>query len=191
MLTRRWAIALLALGAAGLVGFKSAQNFRPPRMAIVDISEVFENYEKKNARQEVLAAEAKKVETSLKELETRLQTINEEVQLLQAGEKRKNLLLEKAQLEIEMKDVGAREANRLREKQLGFLRDLREEIGREIEVYAEAYDLDVVVERSVTADPGGQSRAEFRWPIVHFAKPEIDITQQIIQRLNERYRKSR
>ena len=191
MLTRRWTLGLVLLGAVGLVGFKSAQNFRPPRMAVVDISEVFANYEKKNDRQEVLAAEAKKVESSLKEIETRLQSINEEVQLLQAGDKRKTLLLEKAQLEIEMKDTGTRESNRLREKQLGFLRDLREEIGREIEVYAEAYDLDVVLEKSVTADPGGQARAEFRWPIVHFAKPEIEITQQIIQRLNERYRKAR
>ena len=78
-----------------------------------------------------------------------------------------------------------------RDRMRAKLREIKEEITSEIEIYAQAYDLDLVLEKTVNAEGDPRGGVSFQWPIVHYAKPEIDITSQIVKRLNERYQKVR
>jgi len=65
----------------------------------------------------------------------------------------------------------------LKEKQRAALAELREDILKEIRTYAEVKKIDLVIEKNVTAD-------EVHWPIVHHARAGLDITAEIIRRLN-------
>ena len=190
MNTRTAIVIFLCLGALVLVGQRGARTFRPPRTAVVDISEVFDGYLKKQDRQKDLTNESRGVQSKFQALQQKLKDIASDVKLMQPGQKRNEKLLEKAKLEIDVKELENKELLRLQQTQIKFLREIKEEITSEIEIYAQAYDLDLVLEKTVNAegDPRGMS---FQWPIVHYAKPEIDITSQIVKRLNERYQKVR
>ena len=45
----------------------------------------------------------------------------------------------------------------------------------------------VVLEKAVTAEL--QRGAGFHWKIIHFSKPEYDITKEVTNRLNQRYKR--
>ncbi len=191
MNTRAAIVILMSLGALVLVGQRASQTFRPPRAAVVDISKVFDGYLKKQDRQKDLTNESRGVQSKFEALQQKLKEITADVKLMQAGQRRNEKLLEKAKLEIEVKELENKELLRLQETQVRFLREIKEEITSEIEIYAQAYDLDLVLERTVNAEGDPRGGASFQWPIVHYAKPEIDITAQIVKRLNERYQKVR
>lgn len=190
MNTRTTIVIFLCLGSLILVGQRATRTFRPPRTAVVDISQVFDGYLKKQDRQKDLTNESRGIQSKFEALQTKLKEIDADVQLMQQGQRRNEKLLDKAKLEIEVKELENKEVLRLQQTQIKFLREIKAEISSEIEIYAQAYDLDLVLEKTVNAegDPRGMS---FQWPIVHYAKPEIDITSQIVKRLNERYQKVR
>ena len=66
--------------------------------------------------------------------------------------------------------------------------EIREEIKNEIRVVAESEELDLVLEKAVSAE-NPRAGLGFHWAIVHFAKPEFDITQKVADRLNERFKR--
>lgn len=192
MNTRRAIVVFLCIGALALLGQRAVRSFRPPRTAVVDITSVFDGYLKKQDREKDLAGESRDVQDKFKALEQKLKEITADVKLMQPGQLRNDKLLEKARLELDLKELENKELVRLRDTQTRFLREIKEEITTEIEIFAQAYDLDLVLEKTVSAE--GDPRAGgvgFQWPIVHYAKPEIDITAQIIRRLNDRYEKVR
>jgi Skp family chaperone for outer membrane proteins len=164
------------------------RSFAPPRLAVVDISAIFENYEKKADRQAQLRGDTEALEAKLKELEKKYKELLEELPHLEPGEKLTEKQIEKLKLELDVKELKGRELKKIREKYVEFLKELREEIKQEIEVYARAQDLDLVVEKNVTAEGEGNTPV-IPWSIVHFAKPELDITVEITERLNARYKR--
>jgi Skp family chaperone for outer membrane proteins len=172
------------------LGAPAVQNiFTPPRTAVVDISNVFDNYDKVKDRQAQLNTKLSAVRDRLKELETSYKDLQAELQVVQKGtdlyaEKR----LELKKLELEVETLRDTEGKALKDTMRDFLEEIRREITREITAFAKARDLDLVVEKTVTAESGGGA-VGFRWPIVHYARPQIDITEEIAKLLNERYRK--
>jgi Skp family chaperone for outer membrane proteins len=68
-------------------------------------------------------------------------------------------------------------ADVLKAKQAAAHMELREDILKEIRTYAGVKKIDLVIEKNVTAD-------EVHWPIVHHARAGLDITAEIIRRLN-------
>ncbi len=189
MTRRKTAAAALVLLAFFSVAFRAAQEFDPPRTAVVDISEVFESYQKKLDRQEVLNEQSVALEAKFKELDGKIQQATSSIQLLEPGPKQDEKVLEKTRLEIERNKLRSEDLKKLRETQIRFLKELREEIAKEIETYREAFDLDLILEKSVTADVDPKAGGGFRWPIVHAVKPELDITGQILSRLNDKYQR--
>jgi Skp family chaperone for outer membrane proteins len=176
--------AAVSIAAIGLFGADAEKLFRPPRTGVVDISIVFEEYLKKLDRETEMKGETKAIEERLKELEKRYKEIQSEIGNLAEGPKKQERQLEKYKLELEVKDYKEREFKRLEEKQLRHVQEIRDEIEAEIQAYAKSNDLDIVLEKTVTAARDGP-----RWPICHFAKPELDISREIVTRLNDRYRK--
>ncbi len=178
---------LFVLGV--LLCAEKARTFKSPTTAVVDIAKVFELYEKKKDRQEELQAEIKVVEDKHKDLEKKYKELVAELPNLEAGTRKNDLMLQKLKLEMELKDLRETELKRLRETHLKYLQELKVEIMAEIEAYAKAQDVDMVLEKVLTLDSEGAGPGS-RWPIVHFAKPEFEITDEIAERLNSRYRKA-
>ena len=63
---------------------------------------------------------------------------------------------------------------------------MKNEITADIQKYAEGLEIDVVMEKKFTGEQKGDLRSV--WPIVHYVKPELDITADIVKRLNAQYR---
>jgi Skp family chaperone for outer membrane proteins len=190
MLTKRavlWSSGLIVSLALGAVfGEQAIKAFKPPRTAVVDVSQIFEAYDKKRDRQEQFQAEIKVAEEKVKDLEKKVKEIAQELLNLETGDAKKDKELEKFSLERDIKDLKQSAMEQLRKKQSQYIEEIRDEIGVEINAYAQAQDLDLVIERTFLAEPGPEGG--FRWKIVHFAKPEIDITTEIAERLNSRYK---
>jgi Skp family chaperone for outer membrane proteins len=178
-------LALVALTCTFLAGVQGVRAFKPPRTAVVSIGEVFEGYQKKKDRQAQFQARIKEVDEKLKDLEKKYKDLEAEIRNLEEGEKKdlkeRDLLGVKQEAE-KLKKVGL---SSLKETQLKFLKELKEEIKLELDQFAEAMDIDILLEKRVTAEA---AEGGFEWPIVHYAKPELDVTKEIIGRLNSRYR---
>jgi Skp family chaperone for outer membrane proteins len=176
--------AAVSLAALAVFGVEAEKLFKPPRTAVVDISVIFEDYQKKIERESDMKQQTKTIEDKLKDLEKRYKEIQSEIGNLAEGPKKQERLLDKFKLELEVKEYKERELKRLEETQLRHVQEIREEIEAEIQAYAKSNDLDLILEKTVTAAREGP-----RWPICHFSKPELDISRDILQRLNARYRK--
>jgi Skp family chaperone for outer membrane proteins len=175
---------LLLLGT--LIGQQVVKAFKPPRTAVVDVTQVFEAYDKKRDRQDQFQIEIKDAEDKVKDIDKKVKDIAQEIQNLEPGKARTDKEFDKLKLEREIKDLKQSEMDRLHKKQGEYINEIRDEIEAEISAYAQAVDLDLVIEKTFLAEPGPEG--SFRWRIVHFAKPEIEITTEIAERLNSRYR---
>lgn len=182
--------AVLVTGALlVLIGSQAVQSFWPPRTAVVDISVVFENYDKVKDRQKQLNDQLEDVRGRLREFKTKYEELKSDLEKLEKGsdlysEKR----LEMGKIELEVEALQETEGKQLKESMRDFLKTIRQEITTEIESFAKAKELDLVLEKTVSMEGNGGAIG-FRWPIVHFARPEIDVTKEVTTRLNEKYRR--
>ena len=183
---------LLALGVGALAVRGQApqepRGFKPPRVAVVDIAEVFENYQKKKDIEGRFEAEIKVEQAKLDALEAEHKKLVEELKNVQTGsEREKELILKKTQLEYEVKNRQKELFKDFQERQFAALKEIREEIMGDIERYATGMDIDMVLEKKVSAETKGNGPS-VHWPIVHYAKPELEITSDVVKRLNAKYR---
>lgn len=159
-------------------------SFGPPRLAVVDTPTVFANYAKKQALEQTSRSEKTKLEAKLESLECRRSKLAEELKHMeetQAEEK----LVEKFRLELKIKWLKENDLPAILKKNLEYVDVIRAEIENSIDKFAKAEALDMVLEKTFVLETGGP--VPLRWPVVHFAKPELDITGEIILRLNDLY----
>lgn len=176
------AVVTIALLGMGLKGFRS------PTTAVVDIHEVFEAYQKKKDLEATLKQEMDQVNGRLQELRGRFDSLRLELEQLQPGsEAYLAKMQEKNELELTTLRIQQRDVQELSKKFERILRELRDEIAREIQRFAEAHNVDLVLERQVIIRPNAKGMDEIRWPVVHFASPDLDITSEVTARLNSRY----
>ncbi len=187
----RISMILLAvnLAASTLAGESSQSSlaprtFKPPRIAVVDISEVFENYQKKIDIEKRFEEEVKAAEEKLGNQQNERTKLEKELKNVQPGSDRhKDLTLRINELDYMLKNRQKELLKEFQEKQMAALTEIRDEIVTDIEKYAVGLDLDIVLEKQVAQ---GKMNA-VRWPIVHYVKPELEITNDIIKRLNTQY----
>jgi Skp family chaperone for outer membrane proteins len=187
MVDRKVALWLTGFGGLLLLGGQALTTFRPPRTAVIDISKVFDAYEKKKERQTQFETDIKVVQEKLKALEKQYKELIEELPNLGPGDRKTQLQLEEFKLKQKVEELQKTETGRLRETQMRYLKEIRDEIAEEIRAYAEAEDLDLVLEAKVVGDMGPEV-GQFRWPIAHYVKPELEISNEVAKRLNNRYR---
>ncbi len=184
------AAVALAIACSGVFAqiTQAPRAFKPPRIAVVDVAEAFEGYLKKRDREAQIEAELKAEQEKHEALITEHKALGEELKNVHEGSKRhKELALKKFELEY---DVKARESELMKEfeeKHFKFLAEMREEILKDLEKYAVSMDIDMVIEKKVVT-PGKNPRQGSLWPVVHYAKPELDVTQDLIRRLNAQYK---
>ena len=161
------------------------RTFKPARVAVVDIGEVFESYAKKKDVEARLEKEVKAEEAKMQGQEKEYKRLIDELKNVEEGsEQHKTLTLKKIELEYQVKNRQKELLREFQEKQLKALREIRDEITAEINQYAAAMDLDLVLEKKISAEGKGQA---ISWPVVHFVKPELEITQEIVKRVNAKY----
>jgi Skp family chaperone for outer membrane proteins len=179
-----WASGLfLGAAALSLVARAAEKTFRPARTAVVDRTAVFQGYEKRKDREAELKADSKALDEKFQALEKRLKDLTSELPNFEAGQRRNEKLVEKYQIELDLKDLKEREVKRLAEKELKYSQEMADDIGSEVNSYSESLQLDMVFEKNLVAP-----RETQRLPLVHYVKPEFEITSEIIARLNARYR---
>jgi len=195
MRTIRWPIAILALGLLissaswFLAGAQAFTRFLPPRTAVVDISQIFEKYQKRIDRAEDLKTTFDSVMQELEQLKETQEVLQRDVQDLKPGSEAFRLkYLEHLEVSEKIKQLQATKGQEFEEKRTAYVEEIRQEIKVEIQVVAEAEELDLVLERAVTAE-SSRAGLGFHWAIVHFAKPEFEITEKVTKRLNERYKR--
>jgi Skp family chaperone for outer membrane proteins len=174
---------LAAAWAAGAI--MVAAGFAPPRTAVVDASIVFNDCVKKKDLERQTLEETRTLETRYRDLEKRHAALTQELKNLAEPEAQEPLLVERFTLELRMKRVKERDMPAVLRKRLERIESIRADIEKEVEKYAVANDLDLVLEKAFVLEGGPEG---FRLPIVHFAKPEIDITKEITLRVNDLYR---
>jgi len=183
------AMTAVTLVAAALAG-NPAQNslmpraFKPPRVAVVDINEIFENYQKTIDIRSRFEAEMRVKENKFKEEQNILQKLKDELKNVQEGtERHKELTLQIQNKDYDLKNWQKKILKEFQERQINALKEIKDEIVADIERYARGLELDIVFEKQVAA---GQLN-QIRWPIVHYVKPELEISGDIIKRLNTQY----
>jgi Skp family chaperone for outer membrane proteins len=175
LLAAAWAASIVAVGGG----------FAPPRTAVVDASVVFSDSLRKRDLEAQTLDDKRTLEMRYRDLEKRHAQLTQELENIAVPEAQEPLLVERFTLELRMKRAKERDMQEVLRKRLERIASVRAEIEKEVEKYAIANDLDLVLEKAFVLDAGPDG---LRWPIVHFAKPEIDITKEITLRVNELYK---
>ncbi len=179
------ALLIAAAGTSLLFAQVAVKHFRPPRTAVVDTFEVIELYKKKEVLELELKAEVEAATREVEALDRRAKTIEAELKIIDEGtpEHRKKVL-EKTEIGLQLADLKVKIRRQLEERQMQAIQQIRDEVDDEIRKYAENNDLDLVIEKKIPIEGRG---AKINIPITRFAKPEIEITREIANILNERY----
>ena len=184
-------LTLFLLCASGCFLFLGAQaftTFLPPRTAVVDITKVFDSYQKqidKSGRLKVAVEAATRQMNSLKDAitikEEELKSIKEDSPAYV------RIFSELLESRRKFRETQKKHGADIAKSQAADIKEIRDEIALEIETVATSKELDLVLEKAVTAEL--QRGAGFHWKIIHFAKPEYDITKEVTDRLNSRYKR--
>ena len=184
-------LTLLLLCASGgffYLGAQAFTTFLPPRTAVVDISKVFEEYQKQIDKSGELKAAVEKTTRLLDTLKEGIAIKEEELKSIkQESPTYVKILSEALELKRKFREAQKQGTADIAKQQTDIIKVIRAEIATEIETVATAKELDLVLEKAVTAEV--QRGAGFHWKIIHFSKPEYDITKEVTDRLNQRYKR--
>ena len=179
---------LCASGGFFYLGAQAFTTFLPPRTAVVDISKVFDEYQKQIDKSAELKAAVEKTTRLLDTLKEGITIKEEELKSIkQESPTYVKILSEALELKRKFREAQKKGTADIAKQQTDTIKMIRAEISKEIETVATARELDLVLEKAVTAEL--QRGAGFHWKIVHFSKPEYDIPKEVTDRLNLRYKR--
>ena len=179
---------LCASGGFFYLGAQAFTTFLPPRTAVVDIAKVFDEYQKQIDKSAELKAAVEKTTRLLDTLKEGITIKEEELKSIkQESPTYVKILSEALELKRKFREAQKKGTADIAKQQTDTIKMIRAEISKEIETVATARELDLVLEKAVTAEL--QRGAGFHWKIVHFSKPEYDITKEVTDRLNLRYKR--
>ena len=177
-----------ASGGFFYLGAQAFTTFLPPRTAVVDISKVFDEYQKQIDKTAELKAAVEKTTRLLDTLKEGITIKEEELKSIkQESPTYVKILSEALELKRKFREAQKKGTADIAKQQTDTIKMIRAEISKEIETVATTKELDLVLEKAVTAEL--QRGAGFHWKIVHFSKPEYDITKEVTDRLNQRYKR--
>ncbi|MEC7776383.1 MAG: OmpH family outer membrane protein [Planctomycetota bacterium] len=177
-----------ASGGFFYLGAQAFTTFLPPRTAVVDISKVFDEYQKQIDKSAELKAAVEKTTRLLDTLKEGITIKEEELKSIkQESPTYVKILSEALELKRKFREAQKKGTADIAKQQTDTIKMIRAEISKEIETVATTKELDLVLEKAVTAEL--QRGAGFHWKIVHFSKPEYDITKEVTDRLNQRYKR--
>ena len=129
MKTRTAVVVWSSLAILGLLGFKAASDFRPPRTAVVDITKVFDGYLKTIDRQKTLTELSKELDKKASAMRERFRELESDIKLMQPGPERNRKKLELERVKIELDEFQRTQVQALRrdyfDRQGAHVRTLR------------------------------------------------------------------
>ena len=168
-----------------IVAQGAARLFSPPRTAVVDIYKVFEGYDKKREVEAEMQGKAEAAKVKIEALEAELKQIEAELKLVSEGsEAHSDLIIKRTQVALDAAKHKKKIRAEFRERHQTEVNRIRDEISRELTRYGEAHELNLILEKTFYAEMGEQMT--LNWPIIHFASPEIAITDELIGILNSK-----
>lgn len=165
------------------------------KVGVVDISRVFEKYEKRRDHDQELKNLEKKFQKEINEKRKEIINLDEETQLLDLGSesRRKNeVLLERKNVELEGYAKFAE--RRLLKRYKGFFEKIYDEVVKEVEIIGEKEKFDLVIKKEEPELKSGKiSDLQFKIGIrtVLYHSKAVDITKKVIDSLNARYLKEK
>ncbi len=185
----RFTILTIGILSVGFVlGARTTVQFRPPKTGVVDVTQVFGEYEKSVEMRGKLKRDARDIHDRIAELENRAANMLRDLRMIRSRDKQYEKMVERYKLELKARQMREIDLPRLAQQGREQVAELQQEIEQQIEMIALANNLELVLEKSVQLELKGESRP-LRWPVVHFVVPELDITREVTLRLNEMYRK--
>lgn len=161
------------------------------KIGVINLNQVFENYEKRKELEDDFKDVRAKAEDILKEKQDELLSLREETQLLEMGSaarKEKEAELEKKLLYLQLEEEVARKNLGVKEKE--FYEELYKDISIEAEEIGKAEGFDLVLKKEVI-EPKSADLLELRLKIgigtVLYFSNAIDITEKVVKGLNKRY----
>ena len=181
----------LLLVSAGFLflGAQAFTTFLPPRTAVVDSSQIFIDYKKRVDKEAELKAAIQAVVSKLSAAKDQYAIKQEQLKSIKRDSPA-YLRTVTAMVELEQKiaEVQKSKMGIYEEKANKPTAEIRDEISREIKIVAATKEVDLVLEKAIRAKLLPQA-PEFVWAIVHYSKPEYDITKEVTERLNKRYKR--
>jgi len=183
-------LVLVATGGPAARVCAQAPTFAGPRIAVADITRIFNAYHKRLEYQEKLEATGKSLREREELFKTRIRNLEKEISGLAMGHPRREQLLkdlrrqrtEYARFSLEARrqlDDAVRESTAV----------LYEDIARAVEAYAKAHRIDLVIKQQSfpRRQPSAEKQAHsIGRRTVLYCDPDLDITDRIIEVLNRK-----
>ena len=182
--------SLLMVSAGFLfLGAQAFTTFLPPRTAVVDSSQIFIDYRKRVDKEAELKTAIEGIASQLSAATDQYAIKQEQLKSIKRDSPAYlRAITSMVELEQKIAEVKKTRMTIYEERANKPTAEIREEIAREIKIVAASKELDLVVEKAIRTKLLPQA-PEFVWPIVHYSKPEYDITKEVTDRLNKRYKR--
>lgn len=161
------------------------------KIGVVDISSVFEKYQKRIDLDQELKEKEKEFQDEINKKRKEIIDLDEETQLLDLGSesrsKNENLLERK---NVELEGYAKFAERQLLKKYKNFFENIYEEVVRKVEEIGEQESFDLIIKKEESDLKGGQiSDLQFKIGIrtVLYHSESVDITLDVIDNLNSSY----
>ena len=157
------------------------------RIAVVCLSNVFEGLDEKKDNEKRLMAQVEVEKKRIKEFQDELKKLQTEQKNLREGsEEHRDLTLRVVELEYRIRNLEKENLRRFDERRRAILEELQGKISAQVRRSAEAAGIDLVLEKTLVAGSPGREDT-LSWPVVHYARPGLEITAEIIRAMNTAY----
>ncbi|NOZ21587.1 MAG: OmpH family outer membrane protein [Planctomycetes bacterium] len=195
-LTTRWSCAAVALAVclAGLLVCRTAcGKDRAPKIGVVNVTKVYDNYKKKRDMENDLRAQREQKSRVIHEKEKEIKRLTDEIKLLELGSdarKKREADLEKRQVDLQSftRVTVGNMATRTRE----IMQRLYTEVVEAVQKYGRQNGFDLIIKWE-NVEVESKTMDELLYKInqrtVLFASDHVDITDEVISALNAGYSK--
>jgi len=157
------------------------------KIAVVDFQRMFMSYLKREDLQKDLDARKEKMNKELASIEKELKAKRSDLEVLKPGTKEYRELQAKViELETLLEVTRRNFQAQLEQEQRRHMQNLLNDLDRELQKYAKEKGIDLIISRYI-ADPR-LARPLF---IALYSRPDLDVTDELIQRVNDAYRKQK
>ena len=179
----------LALGVALVLGAAPPQE-GATRVGVLDMKIIFDDYRKSIEYDKDLKALRGQVEEDQKRREQELEQIAQDLQELAEGHpSHTDTLIDLRSKKVDLDYWMKKQMQMLRAKLLEYTDEIEGDIRRAAREVAEVQGLDLIINYASDATERETPAAEKRIPIVIFARKELDVTQAVLENLNQAVRK--
>lgn len=163
------------------------------KIGVVNVNKVFDNYKKKRVLEEDLRMAREQKSRVLREKDKEIKRLTEEIKMLELGsEARKKRESELEKKQVEFRSFTEVTASGLSDRKREITEALYLDIAAVVEEFGRSNGFDLIMKWE-SVDIKSETLDELLYKInqktVLFAADTVDITQQVIDRMNEKYAK--